>query len=190
MPWSLVQQSLAIGLGKGKLKFSGQQHPQKMIKKSDFPIPILTSCLQSVIASKWIDRFWCAWFQLLAFFKLYVIHVKKSNIARKKPSYGVLGVSRLQMPDFPPPILVTCLISVIAPKWNDRVCCGWWHSLAFLKLYMIRIKKSKIGQEKAELWGKREMRFLCAASRSLHSHCPILTSCLRSVIAPKRIDRF
>ena len=33
VPWPLVQQSLAIGLGKGKLKFSGQQHPQKMIKK-------------------------------------------------------------------------------------------------------------------------------------------------------------
>ena len=33
VPWPLVQQSLAIGLGKGNLKFSGQQHPQKMIKK-------------------------------------------------------------------------------------------------------------------------------------------------------------
>ena len=43
--WPLVQQSLAIGLGKGKQKFLGQQHPQKMIKKYDFPIPILISCL-------------------------------------------------------------------------------------------------------------------------------------------------
>ena len=38
------------------------------LKKSDFPIPILTSCLQSVIAPKRIDRFWCAWCQSLAFF--------------------------------------------------------------------------------------------------------------------------
>ena len=37
VPWPLVQQSLAIGLGKGKLKFSGQQHPQEMIKKVIFP---------------------------------------------------------------------------------------------------------------------------------------------------------
>ena len=57
VPWPLVQQSLAIGLEKGKLKFSGQQHPQKIIKKSDFPISILTSCLQSVIAPKRIERF-------------------------------------------------------------------------------------------------------------------------------------
>ena len=84
MPWPLVQQSLAIGLDKGKLKFSRLQYPQKMIKKSDFPIPILTSCLQSVIAPKRIDRFWFAWCQLLAFFKLYMIHVRKSKIDQEK----------------------------------------------------------------------------------------------------------
>ena len=86
---------------------------------------------------------------------------------KKKPSYGVLGVGGLQMPDFPTPILATFLNSVQTPKWVDRFLSGWWHLLAFLKLYMIRIKKSKIGQEKAELWGKRGMRFLFAASRSL-----------------------
>ena len=32
-----MEQSLFIGLGKGKLKFSGQQHPQKMINKANRP---------------------------------------------------------------------------------------------------------------------------------------------------------
>ena len=50
------------------------------LKKSAFPIPILTSCLRSVIAPKWIDRFWCAWCQSLAFSKHYMIHIKKSKI--------------------------------------------------------------------------------------------------------------
>ena len=78
---------------------------------------------------------------------------------KKKPSYGVLGVSSLQMPDFPTPILATCLIltsyiqSVIAPKQIDRFWCAWCQLLAFFKLYMIHFKKSKIDQEKAELWG-------------------------------------
>ena len=82
---------------------------------------------------------------------------------KKKPSYVVLGVSRLKIPDFPTSILASSLRSVIAPKQNDRFLWGWWHSLAFLKLYMIHVKKSKIDQEKAELWG---------------------------VITPKQIDRF
>ena len=86
----MVQQFLAIGLdiGKSKLKLPEQQHPQKM-----------TTFLQSVIAPKRIDRFWCAWCQLLAFFKLYKIHqalyhscqnMKKS--IRKKPSDGVHAI--------------------------------------------------------------------------------------------------
>ena len=33
--------AIALGKGKSKLKLPGQQHPQK----SDFPIPILTTCL-------------------------------------------------------------------------------------------------------------------------------------------------
>ena len=49
------------------------------LKKFYFPIPILTTCLQSVIAPKRIDRFWCAWCQSLAFSKLYMIHIKKKN---------------------------------------------------------------------------------------------------------------
>ena len=89
------------------------------------------------------------------------------------------------MPDFPTRILATFLKIVLAPKWVDQILSGWWHLLAFLKFYMIHVKKSKIDQEKAELWGEREMRFLCAASRSLHCPCPILTSCPQSVIAPK-----
>ena len=109
---------------------------------------------------------------------------------KKKPSYGVLGVSHLQMPDFPTPILATCLKIVLASKRVDRILSGWWHLLAFFKLYMKHFQKSKIDQEKADLWGEREIRFLCAASRGLHCPCPILTSRLQSVIAPKRIDRF
>ena len=55
---------------------------------------------------------------------------------------------------------------------------------------MIHVKKSKIDQEKAELWGKREMRFFVCRLKKTAFPIPILTSCLQSVIAPKRIDRF
>ena len=75
------------------------------------------------------------------------------RLIKKKQSYGVLGVSHLQMPDFPTPFLATCLKSVLAPKRVDRFLSGWWHLLAFLKLYMVHVKKSKIDQENAELWG-------------------------------------
>ena len=42
------------------------------------PLPILiqTTCLWSVTAPKRIDQFRCDWPQSLAFFKLYMIHVK------------------------------------------------------------------------------------------------------------------
>ena len=45
-----------------------------------FPIPILTTCLWSVINPKNIDQFLCNWCQSLAFFRLNIIHVKKSKI--------------------------------------------------------------------------------------------------------------
>ena len=63
----------------------------RRLKKSYFPIPILTSCLQSVIGPKWMDRFWCAWCQSLAFFKLYMIHVKKSKINQEKVELWAVG---------------------------------------------------------------------------------------------------
>ena len=78
---------------------------------------------------------------------------RNQRLIKTKPSYGVLGVSHLQMADFPTPILATCLKSVLAPKGVDRFLSGWWHLLAFLKLYMVHVKKSKIDQENAELWG-------------------------------------
>ena len=159
---------------------------QKLIKKklsygalgisrlqiSDFPSSILAACLRSVIAPKQVDRFLCGWWHSLAFLKLYMTHVKKSKIDQKKSrvmgwNRNAFFVCRLKKSAFPTPILATCLKSVIAPKRVDRFLCGWWHSLEFLKFYMIHVKKSKIDQEKAKLWGKREMRFLCAASRSL-----------------------
>ena len=79
----------------------------------------------------------------------------------------MLGVSHLQMPDFPTPILATCLKIVLASKRVDRILSGWWHLLAFFKLYMKHFQKSKIDQEKAELWSERELHFLCATSKSL-----------------------
>ena len=97
----------------------------------------------------------------------------------------MLGVSCLKIPDFPTSILASSLRSVIAPKQNDRFLWGWWHSLAFLKLYMIHVKKSKINQEKSELWGEREMRFFVRHLKKSDFPFPILTSCLQSVIAPK-----
>ena len=59
-------------------------------KKYDFPIPIMISCLRSVMAPKQTERFGCAWCQSLAFFKLYMIHVKKLNIDQEKAK--LLGV--------------------------------------------------------------------------------------------------
>ena len=67
---------------------------------------------------------------------------------KKNPSYGVLGGRRLQMLDFPTPILATCLKSVISPKRVDQFLCGWWQLLEFFKPYMIHVKKSKIKDEK------------------------------------------
>ena len=78
-----------------------------------------------------------------------------------------MGVSRLQMLDFLTPILATCLKSVIAPKRIDRFLCDWWHSLAFLKLYMIHVKKIKIDQEKAKLWSVEHRPTLSAPHCSL-----------------------
>ena len=80
-----------------------------------------------------------------------MIHVKKSKIDQEKAELWVLGVSRLQMPDFSTPILATCPKSVMVPKRVDQFLCSWEHSLVFLKLYVIHVKKSKIGQEKAKL---------------------------------------
>ena len=60
----------------------------RRLKKLDFPIPILTNCLQSVIAPKRINRFWGAWCQSLAFSKLYIIHIKKSKIEKEIAPYG------------------------------------------------------------------------------------------------------
>ena len=55
--WSSSPVAIALGKGKSKLKFPGQQHPQKF----DFPIPILTTCLLSVIAPRRVDRFLSGW---------------------------------------------------------------------------------------------------------------------------------
>ena len=63
----------------------------RRLKKSDFPIPILTSCLWSVIAPKRIDRFWCAWCQLLTFFKLYDTGQEIKNRLRKSQVIGLEG---------------------------------------------------------------------------------------------------
>ena len=41
--------------------------------------------VSSVIPPERIDQFWCAWCQSLAFFKLYMIHVKKLKIDQEKP---------------------------------------------------------------------------------------------------------
>ena len=60
----------------------------RRLQKSDFPIPILISCLQSVIAPKRIDRFWCAWCQSLAFFKLYK-NFGSSNFDHRSPGGAV-----------------------------------------------------------------------------------------------------
>ena len=71
---SKIDQEKAMLWGKRELFFV------RRLKKSDFPIPILTSYIRSVIAPKRISRYWFAWCQSLAFFKLYKIHVKKLKI--------------------------------------------------------------------------------------------------------------
>ena len=45
-----------------------------------FVIPILTTCLWSVIAPKGVDRYSCDWCQSLAFSQHSLIHVKKFKI--------------------------------------------------------------------------------------------------------------
>ena len=56
----------------------------------------------------------------------------------------------------------TCLQTVLPLKQVDRFLCGWWQLLAFFKLYRIHVKKSKIDQEEAELWGVEDLCMLCA----------------------------
>ena len=57
-----------------------------------------------------------------------------------------------------------CLWSVLAPKRIDRFWFAWCQSLAFFKLYMIHVKKSKIDQETAKLWGFiKSFHFICTA---------------------------
>ena len=89
---------------------------------------------------------------------------KFKNRSRKSEVMGLkrtaFFVRRLKKCDFPIPILTTCLQSVIASKRINQFWCAWCQSLAFSKLYMIHIKKSKIDQERAKLWGI-EVRFLC-----------------------------
>ena len=63
----------------------------RRLKKFDFLIPILTSHLRSVIASKRINQFLRVWCQLLAFSKLYMIHVKKSKIDQEKNELWGVG---------------------------------------------------------------------------------------------------
>ena len=76
----------------------------------------------------------------------------------------VFFVCHFKMSDFSIQILTSCLWSVIAPKRIDRFWCAWYQSLAFLKLYMIHVKQSKIIQEKVKLWGVRKsFHFICAA---------------------------
>ena len=58
MPWPMVQQFLAIGLGKGmsKLKLPGQQHPQKMIKTVIFPFQFWQPVFEvPLILNEWTD---------------------------------------------------------------------------------------------------------------------------------------
>ena len=59
MSWPLVQQSLSSvhRAWQRQAEILRTATSSRDDKKSDFPFPILTSCLQSVIAPKRIDRF-------------------------------------------------------------------------------------------------------------------------------------
>ena len=123
-----------------------------------FPTPILATSLKSVLAPKQVNQFLPHWWHWLAFLKLYMIHAKKiKNRSRKSQvmrwKRTAFFVGSLKKSEFPIPILTSGLQSVIAPKRIDRFWCARCQSLAFFKLYMIHFKKSKIGQEKTELWG-------------------------------------
>ena len=121
---------------------------------------------------------------------LHDICQKNQRSIKKKPSYGMLGVRRHQMPGFPTPILATSLKSVLAPKQVNQFLPHWWHWLAFLKLYMIHAKKIKNRSRKSQVMRWKRTAFFVGSLKKSEFPIPILTSGLQSVIAPKRIDRF
>ena len=154
------------------------------------PCPIFTSCLQSVIAPKRIDRFWCAWCQLLAFFKLYIIHVKKLMINQKNVELWGIGCQS------PPDAWFSHLNFGNLSKKCHSSQTSW---LIFVRLVAFTCifealhdscQKIKNRSRKSRVMGcKRNAFFVCHLKKSAFP-IPILTSCLRIVIAPKRIDRF
>ena len=162
----------------------------RRLKKSAFPIPILTSCLQSVIAPKRIDRFWCAWCQSLAFFKLYMIHVKKSKINQEK--LELWGVGCQSPPDawFSHSnfghLSKKCHSSQTSPPISMRL-------VAFTCIFEAlsdTCQKFKNRSRKSEVMGLKRTAFFVRRLKKCDFPIPILTTCLQSVIAPKRIDRF
>ena len=54
------------------------------------PIPILTTCLRSSIAPKWVNWFLCGWCQSLSFLKFYMMHIKKEMKNRSRNGW-VMG---------------------------------------------------------------------------------------------------
>ena len=68
-------------------------------------------------------------------------------------------------------VLTCCLWSVLAPKRIDRFEFAW--SLAFFQFYMIHVKKSKIDQEKAKLWGIKNCSTLSAPHCKEHPPLPL-----------------
>ena len=161
-----------------------------MTKKFDFPIPILTSYLRSVIAPKRIDRFWCAWCQSLAFFKLYMIHVKKSKIDQEKAELWGVGCQS------PPDAWFShsnfghlskkCHSSQTSPPISMRL-------VAFTCIFEAlsdTCQKFKNRSRKSEVMGLKRTAFFVRRLKKCDFPIPILTTCLQSVIASKRINRF
>ena len=97
------------------------------------------------MAPKQIDRFCYAWCQSLAFFKLYMLHVNSLNIDQEKAMLWGIGCQS-------PPILPTCLKSVLAPKWVDQFF--WLVTFAFIfKALYNTCQKIKNRSRKSQVMG-------------------------------------
>ena len=162
-----------------------------MLEKSRFEKKqVLTTCLWSVIAPKWIDRFLCSWWQLLAFFKHYRIHFKKSKIDQEKAELWGVGCQS------PPDAWFShsnfghlskkCHSSQTSPPISMRL-------VAFTCIFEAlsdTCQKFKNRSRKSEVMGLKRTAFFVRRLKKCDFPIPILTTCLQSVIAPKRIDRF
>ena len=145
-------------------------------------IPIWTSYLWSFTAPKRIDRFWCAWCQSLAFFKLYIRHVKKLKINQEKAELLGIGCQ------WPPEAWFSHFHFGHLPKNCHSFQTSWPIFMSLVAFACISealydtCQKIKNRSRKSRVMGWKRSAFFVRRLKKSDFPIPILTSCLWSVI--------